>query len=236
MIDQAAAEAIEDVLDDFSHNREMFTVLDISKGVQARLKAAGKFVFEDHRHLAMKDYIHDQCNAELDGTWNIKIENVDVRPFLYYPVEKDPASYVTKFPVQAKGAAPGAPFPAQQFQVVGPATAAVKVPGTCVFNSADYLHVPRRIVRNMGLNPGDTMHVVKDGDGVARVKALDAGQDCLKDVNIDNRQYLRVTRAFLSAAGLSGAAFTVTEDAGRITIKVQTDAQGNPIPAPVATN
>ena len=239
MTDATGMQLIGEILDLFINNREMFTALDISRAVQKRLKDSGLYVHEVHRHLALREHIHAECNAELDHTWNrilISIENVPVQPNLYYPVEKDPATYETKYPV-ASGQFIPAPFPTSQFQgVVGQASAAVKVPGTCVFNSADYLHVPRRIVRNMGLNPGDTMHVVKDGDGLAMVKALDAGQTPLKDVHIDNRQYLRVTRAFLQAAGLSGAAFTVTEDAGKITIKVQTDAQGNPLPAPVATN
>lgn len=240
MIDQLGQQLVEEVLDLVVGSRDMFTALDISKEVQRRLKEAKLYVHESHRHLSLKQHIHDQCNAELDATWQrtlISIDNVDVRPFLYFPSEKDPADYVTKYPVQDQNAGLTAGTVTQQFHVVGPATAAVKVPGTCVFNSADNLHVPRRIIRGMGLTPGDTLYAVVDAAGsVSLLKTLDPNQTSVRDVKVDARQDVRMKRGIISALGLNGASFTISEDNGKITIRVQTDDQGNPLPADVATN
>lgn len=214
-----AENQVDEVIQDFVDTRTPFTALDISRRVQARIKAANQ---PYERHNDLKDHIHTCCNDDLDNTWKrttIQIPNVVGRPFLYYPSEKLPADYdgIQAIPK---------PVTVGQATTVNTATintTAVINDGGITFNKSNFLYVPKKHVRKFGLASGDRLNVYKD-PGTHKVYLAknppDPAWQPVRDVRVNGRNSLRVTRAFLSGVGLTGASFDIEEDGGRIIIKL----------------
>ena len=92
--------------------------------------------------------------------------------------------------------------------------------GAVKSNAENRLCVPKRLLIDLGLKPGDTVHVIVDqGCGEIRLTSK-PDPAATKGLRVDVRQTVRLSPRLLKDAGLQGMFFNIAKNNDMVTVKV----------------
>lgn len=204
MCNVATQDLVREVVQRKVNNDELFTAYDVSKEVQELAKQRG---VPAERHRDMKNAIHDEMeqftNSGVYARTSVDV-GAPIPPFLYYPSNGDPNSYVP--------ANPGHPIPVSAIPPTNPVAAAVSANpagnGGRLADQRGTLTIPATLMRSMGFTPFQTAYVYgrTDASGnpvVAIAPTAPQGVSVLTTYTVDKACNVRVTQKQLRAAGIA---------------------------------
>lgn len=220
MLDFSTVQVVEQTVAEKTQAGELFTAHDVTKAVRAKV---GRGVNVSHNDV--KQEVHNLfANGQMGSDYSRNLANlpgVPVQPWVYHRTTDDPASYGTGT------VTPAVPAP------VNVVVAVTNQPddgvnqtkdGTYKVDARETLCLPATLLRDAGLNAGDTANVLVDAlagqVAVAAVGAtLPAVYTPLATYTVDKYGNVRVTQATLQRAGIGGKEYVIEGDATMVTVK-----------------
>lgn len=205
MCDQTTQNVIAEVVEEFTDEDQLFTAFDVSKKAQQSLKDSGQFDFASHRHRAIKNDVHRQCEAVVsNGLYEKELTDVGAptKAFLYYPEGADPSSYVAQ---TRNDAAPTKQIPTSAGPTTQPATAVADTDddgderdtGGRSGDKRGTLCVPAHLLRAAGFAANDVAYVSLDQNTIVLSKQVPAGKSELTHYTVDHNTNVRITKPTL---------------------------------------
>jgi len=210
MCDPYNQSIIDQVVEQKLNDSEMFTAFDIS------LEAKTKGATERHRH--MKGYIHQAIQREQSpygySRTLVQLDGVKDQPWLYHPVNADINTY---HGVQSD--------PTQPQTQTNTATAVLDddedEDGVFKADQQNRLFIPKKVLTQVGFNPGDLMFVEADpSEEKIVLHKHNPGQWACK-YKLDWHPSARITPRRLRLAGLTGQKFTIEADTSNQTVVIK---------------
>jgi bifunctional DNA-binding transcriptional regulator/antitoxin component of YhaV-PrlF toxin-antitoxin module len=208
---------IEDVVNDFVNNGQMFTAHNVTAEVRRRTK-------DRVAHDDVKRDVHKMFNDGAMFSYNrslASLQNVNPQPWIYHPLNSDASQYDGKPSVAATVATPVLPVPT-------PNSISTNGDETYKLDTTDRLCIPAKLVRQAGLAAGQVVIVlamlndkelVLTGAGNAAKIASSNAVDLITSYVVDSYDNIRITRGALQKGHLSGTEFEIEGDGDKITVR-----------------
>jgi hypothetical protein len=241
-----SAQLVEDVITNWTQQKRMFSLFEVSKEVQARL-IERKLPFE--RHQELRSY-YDQSPVlrdALQSTYNVTLRPMEqgLSARVYHPVGSDASQYMpldrkngTHLPPQVPSSnvvtsggghvLSTVPFAAsipmtsngQPLTIAQPRATPRNGqphdPNITEVNKSDELWVPIPHVKVAGFHPGDTVDVDVLNDVVTFKPTLN--NSGLKHKTVESYGNLRLYRKERTGFGLTSTKFKVESELGKVTL------------------
>lgn len=215
---------IENVVNDFVNNGNMFTAWDVTLAVRKTVKARVQ-------HYEVKREVHQMFdNGDMIG-YNrelANLPNVNPQPWIYYPPSADPKTYTGKPVAPTAAAALPAPTPVASMTALDDG-ADIGGDGSIVYkwDTTDRLCIPNKLIREMGLKSGDEVEVVCTTPPGNEVSVFQKGSPAIFNNGlsqvatymVDTYDNVRITRGALNKIGLSAVAFEIERNGDEIKVK-----------------
>jgi len=209
---------IEDVVNDFVNNGQMFTAHNVTAEVRRRTK-------DRVAHDDVKRDVHRMFNDGQMFSYNrslASLPNVNPQPWVYHPLTADVSTYDGKPSVAATVATPVFTMPTPV------ATPSNSMDSTHKLDTTDRLCVPAKLVRQAGFAAGhivnvlamlnDKVLVLTSAGNAAKIAASNA-VDHITNYVVDSYDNIRITRGAIQKGHLSGTEFEIEGDSEKITVR-----------------
>jgi hypothetical protein len=191
---------IEDVVNDFVNNGQMFTAHNVTAEVRRRTK-------DRVAHNDVKGDVHRMFNDGSMFSYNrslASLSGVNPQPWVYHPLTADVSIY------------DGRPSVATPVLPV-----ANSLDSTYKLDTTDRLCIPAKLVRQIGLCAGDTVYVASNNKELILTGAGDEDPSMvhITDYMVDSYDNIRITRNALQKGHLNGTEFEIEGDDKKITVR-----------------
>jgi hypothetical protein len=207
---------IEDVVNDFVNNGQMFTAHNVTAEVRRRTK-------DRVAHDDVKRDVHKMFNDGAMFSYNrslASLQNVNPQPWVYHPLTADVSLYDGKPSVAATVAMPVLP------PIMAQPSNSISTDDNYKLDTTDRLCVPAKLVRQVGLVSGQVAilsAMLNDKELVlttaANAAKMGASADLITSYVVDTYDNIRITRGALQKGHLSGTEFEIEGDSEKITVR-----------------
>lgn len=220
MCDTLTMNRIAEVVDEWILDEKMFTAYEVSREVQRRERSVGRPIT---RHRDMRNDIHQELDKYIYPQGDYEKTLVQVTPsekaLLFHLPEDDPDAYQNSI-IDVKGSTPTTPQPSTTTTPTTVAVAPTSKTNTSPLkgNTVDArgsLTMPAKLLRRIGLRPGDTAEVnatMGGGKNSLVVRPQTGGPGYQKPVTsytVNKSNNFRVTAKTLKKAQLNGPRYNV---------------------------
>ncbi len=223
-MDFSTLQVTEQVILEKAQKAELFTAYDVTREVRRRVGRGTNVPHNDVKQEVHNFFANGQMGTDYTRTLaNLNLPSGTDQPWIYHPNTADPTNYSNVTVVQTHNG-------------VNAVTAVVKndggddgvnltSDGTYKVDARDTLCLPKALLQDAGLIPGDTANVAADAlQGVVAVmKAVPdpSVYTALSTYTVDKYGNVRVTQHTLQRAGCGGKEYEIDGDANKVVVKVR---------------